>query len=570
MPDTLVRKNFFRMLVPTILTNLLSAVGAFSDTVIVGNIMGEAALSAVTFTSPVFMFINTIAIIFAVGGATAMNIDMGRGDRDSVNKIFTTAISTVTLLGFLLGIVCVIFIDGIVKILGANAETYQYVKEYAVVILGGFPVVLYNTCIAFYVRSDGRARLSMFGMLIAILANIVLDLVLVPIIGIAGAAWALVIAQGLSAVIISMHFFSEKNTLSFVPKGISPGQVLRVLKSGASTSLTFSCQFFVILIFNNLIVSISGTEGMVIYTVIYNISVVALAIFEGMSQTIQPMVSVYHGEKNSSLMRQTMCIAYKTAAVICGTVILLLEFFPQPFARLFGVTDPAILEGAVVATRIYAPAILLMTYNVLMSYFYQSTEKRLLSAMIVLCRCLVALLACALLFTVFWGLNGVWLGYLTAEILTLLLWLSMSALQAGKKGLSRFLLLKKQGPVFIRSFTGTLQNLSHTHLQAKAYLQKNGVDANKANKALLAVDKLVTNIMEHGGNKKRCSIEVYIAQEPETLRVIIRDDGKSFDPAVFKSNGAKQEEKDLCLVKEQAVFFEYRPTLGFNRTMLKY
>lgn len=224
MPDTLVRKNFFRMLVPTILTNLLSAVGAFSDTVIVGNIMGEAALSAVTFTSPVFMFINTIAIIFAVGGATAMNIDMGRGDRDSVNKIFTTAISTVTLFGFLLGIVCVVFIDGIVKILGANAETYQYVKEYAVVILGGFPVVLYNTCIAFYVRSDGRARLSMFGMLIAILANIVLDLVLVPIIGIAGAAWALVIAQGLSAVIISMHFFSEKIRCPLYRKEFPPGR----------------------------------------------------------------------------------------------------------------------------------------------------------------------------------------------------------------------------------------------------------------------------------------------------------------------------------------------------------
>lgn len=570
MPDTLVSKIFFRMLVPTILTNLLSAVGAFSDTVIVGNIMGEAALSAVTFSSPVFMLINTIAIIFAVGGATAMNIDMGRGDRDSVNKIFTTAISTVTLLGILLGIICVVFIDGIIKILGANTETYQYVKEYAVVILGGFPVVLYNTCIAFYVRSDGRARLSMSGMLVAILANIVLDLVLVPIIGIAGAAWALVIAQGLSAGIISTHFLSEKNTLSFVPKGIFPGQVLRVLKSGASTSLTFICQFLVILLFNHLIVSISGTKGMVVYTVIYNISVVALAIFEGMSQTIQPMVSVYYGEKNNCSMRRTMRVAYKTAAVICGTVILLLEVFPQPFARLFGVTDPAILEDAVMATRIYAPAVLLMTCNVLMSYFYQSTEKRFFSAMIVLSRCLVALLACALLFTAFWGLNGVWSGYLAAEILTLLLWLSVSALQARKKGLSRFLLLKEQGPVFVCSFAGTLPDLSRTLLQAKAYLQNNGVETNRADKALLAVDKLVTNRIEHSGGKKRCSIEVYIAQESEALRVIIRDDGKSFAPAVFEPDGVKQEERDLYLVKKSAAFFEYRPTLGFNRTMLKY
>ena len=63
---------------------------------------------------------------------------------------------------------------------------------------------------------------------------------------------------------------------------------------------------------------------------------------------------------------------------------------------------------------------------------------------------------------------------------------------------------------------------------------------------------------------------MYIAQESEALRVIIRDDGKSFAPAVFEPDGVKQEERDLYLVKKSAAFFEYRPTLGFNRTMLKY
>jgi Na+-driven multidrug efflux pump/anti-sigma regulatory factor (Ser/Thr protein kinase) len=455
-------------------------------------------------------------------------------------------------------------------LLGAKGEQAILTREYAGMIFFMSPFLILNITLAFLVRSDGRPKLAMSGMLISVVANIVSNVIFVgPLnMGLTGAGLATGVASAVSAVILSTHFFSKKNTLKLTKPVIS--RIPTVFKNGIGTSMTFVYMFITILFFNNLIVRVSGGDGIIVYTVIMNVANIAMSIFEGLSQTVQPMFSVYHGEKNNSAMKATFKLVVKMTVILGGVVTVLLQLFPNLLVRAFGVTGE-FAGASVFGIRVFSICIILMTFNVVMGYYYQSTGRPMLATMIVFIRNLAAQNIGALIFGIIWGLNGIWFSYLFSELVTLFIWCVYVKAVAQKLQLEGgILLLQPQVNVYNREIECNLEKLPEILQESESFMLSHNIEKKRAGRIRLAIEELVSNVINHGGEKLK-HIEIRIVLQDE-ISLIVRDDGVLFDHSTFIYSGRADIPggQGLELVRKTALSFEYRPVLGMNRTLLTY
>lgn len=557
--NPIVKKIFFAMLVPTILMNLTTALASFADTVIIGHYLDELSLSVVTYATPIYMIINTFAALFAVGGSISMSVDAGKGDKASSNRVFSMAIELILAVGILLLLAGIFFGEQITTMLGADAQVFDKVYDYSTIILVGAPAFMLNIGLAFFVRNDGRPVLSMVGMFLSIIVNIVFDIVFIGLLDldVAGAAYATVLGQIVSVVVIASHFFSRKNTIKF--KFVLKGGGVRIIKNGISTALHFVYQFVSILVLNHYVVSLAGAMGMVVYTVVFNLYTVSLALFEGLSQTVQPMVSLYYGEKSHKNIKNTLRLALIMTFVICGGITLALEIVPQVVPTVFGITESLLLEQSALAVRIFSTSMIIMTINVLVGYYLQSTEHSLMSSVLVSLRCCILFLGSAFILGKIFGVNGIWGAYTMAEALTFIIYIIMNRISRRrgiKKGIDADMLLldrnienKTQKYTFscekddIDDYIKTISEI----LEKEADIEEN----------------IVCDAKEYINELKKC-IEIkkdkYIETEINGAenKIIIRDnlDHKNIKDSINKNsnNGSKKE---------------YSPVLGWNRICIE-
>lgn len=430
--NPIVRNIFVAMLVPTIFMNLTTSIASMADTMIIGYYLDDAALSVVTFAMPVFMVINMFSALFAVGGCIAMSIDAGKGNKEEANKAFSTAIELLLSVSFVLVLAGIFFSRQITVWLGASEDVFELVQLYAKIIMLGGPVFVLNTGLAFFVRNDGRPTLSMIGMFSTIIVDIVLNFIFVGYMnmGVSGAAYSTVAGSVVGIIVLGTHFFSQKNTLRF--RFTLDNMVIRVVKNGISAALHFVYQFICILVINHLLAILAGTDGVVVYTVVFNLATVALSVFEGISQTIQPMISNYYGEKSYRNIKETLRLAFITIVIICGSVTALLEIAPQIVPVIFGIEDYTLLGTAATAVRIYAVSMMLTTANVVIGYYLQSTERNSMAAVLVSLRSFVIFLSATLILGKFFGLNGIWAAYTVAEILSFIILVIMVRMKQKK------------------------------------------------------------------------------------------------------------------------------------------
>ena len=429
----LVIKTFLSILLPTILMNLTTAIGSMADAVIIGQYLDELSLSVVTYATPIYMIINMIAALFAIGGCIAVSVDTGKGDKTGANKAFSISAICLVFLSMILFFAGVFFSRQITFLLGAGNElVFDKVKTYVQIILLGAPIFILNIAGAFFVRNDGRPTLSMVGMISGMGIDIILNLVFVGFMsmGVAGAAISTVIGQGVGLIIVGSHFLSKKNTLKF--RFAFDSSVCRIIKNGFGSALSFVYQFVTIMVMNHYVVRLSGPEGIVIYTVVFNLCTVSLAVFEGLSQTTQPMISLYFGEKSNKKIKDSVKLSVLSAVIICGSVMAILEAFPAIVPHMFGISESGLIQQSALAVRIYTTSMFIMTLNVIIGNYLQSIEFGQITSVLVSLRCCVLLLVCVFVLGELFGLGGIWAAYTVAEILTFIVFMVINIIKREK------------------------------------------------------------------------------------------------------------------------------------------
>ena len=402
-----------------------------ADTFFIANGVGKEGLIALNLALPAFNGgINAIALLIASGIGAVYSIHVGRNENRKGEEAFTATFVFAIIIGVILTFVGIFFSKDLVYLLGARGNMIELSNEYIKTLLIFSIAFIVNNIIVCMVRNDGEPRLAMIAMLSGSLSNIVLDYIFIyPLgMGMFGAALATGIAPIISLIILSTHFLRGKNSFSFVRGRISIRRIIQVITIGIPASITEFSSGIVILLFNLVIIGITGEIGVAAYGIIANISLVFIAIFTGIGQGIQPVISTCYGAGQSRKIDKTLKYAVILALSLGIIFYIICLVFADGIISAFNAEgDLQLLDLTRNGMRIYFSSTILMGVNIVIITFFSSIAMPRPSLITSLLRGIILIIPALLILPTFIGINGVWLTIPIAEALTLIIgiWLML-------------------------------------------------------------------------------------------------------------------------------------------------
>ena len=413
---------FFKYLIPSVGGMLGVSLYVLGDTMIVGRGIGSVGLAALNISIPIINVFHGLGLLFGIGASTAISISRGRGNENQVNNIFTIAMVLSLISGIILTLLRVFFIEDISMILGASKDTFHMSKDYLSVLMTFSPMFLLNYTLTVLVRNDGNPNLSMWAMLSGSIVNVILDYVFIFIFGwdMAGAALATCISPMLGLLLLSIHFIKKQNKMKFTRIKLKLSILKRIVSNGFASFIVELSAGLVIFIFNLVIIKLTGDIGVSAYSIIANLSLIATAIFTGIGQAIQPIVSVNFGAKKMSRVYKAGKFAIYTSLVVGVIFYLIGLLFPEFLVSIFSRGDKELLDITVEGIKIYFLSFIFMGINIVLTSYLQSKEYARASMIMSLLRGFIFTLVYLIMLSNIFGLTGVWMTLPLAELSTII------------------------------------------------------------------------------------------------------------------------------------------------------
>lgn len=419
-----MKKLFFKY----VALNVLGALGLsgyiLADTYFVANRLGADGLAALNLALPIFSVINGLAVMLGIGGATRYAICRYQGDQERADRAFSRAFVFGGGVGLLLLLMGLLLAGPIASLLGAEGTTLPMCTVYLRTVLLFAPCFILNQVLIAFVRNDGEPRLSMAAMLIGSLANIVLDYVfLYPLdMGIFGAALATGVAPVIGMCISSLHVIRGKNSFRLRPFRLRLRPLADLAGLGSAAFVNECATGIVLVVFNLLALRLAGTLGVAAYGIVANLAIMAVAVFTGIAQGVQPLISRCYSRDEADEVRLLSRMALLLAGSL-GAGLMLLAFFCAPqLVALFDRDGIALLrQMAEQGLRIYFVGFLFAGPNIVAAALLAAAEQARPSFFVSMLRGCVGIVPAALALALLLGLTGLWLAFPVAEAVTFLL-----------------------------------------------------------------------------------------------------------------------------------------------------
>ena len=413
-----ILKKFTRYSVSNIFGMMAISVYILADTFFIARGVGTLGLTALNIAIPAFSFIQGSGLMLGIGAATKYSILKAQGQEKGANEIFSLAVISGLIISLFFVFLSITASKYLVKILGADESIFDITVTYLRVILCFAPSFIINAIFLCFVRNDHAPALAMIAMVIGSFSNIVLDYIFVfPLnMGMFGAALATGCAPVIGLCILSLHKLRGKNNFKLVKCKLDFIKIFGILKLGLPSLITEMASGVVIIVFNILILGISGNIGVAAYGIIANISMVVTAIYTGISQAIQPLLSNCYGLKDTSGMKKIFKYALVLMLALSLVIYVILYFYASDIAFIFNKENDNILQTmAVEGLKVYFTATPFLGFNIIISIVFISMEKAVPAQIISLCRGFFILVPSAVILSKVFLMLGVWLSLLFCE-----------------------------------------------------------------------------------------------------------------------------------------------------------
>lgn len=446
-----IKSRFIQYVLPSVAAMWVYTIYTMADGIFVARGVGEQALAAVNLCMPMINGAFSMGILFAVGASTRASICKGRGDTQESNRVFTIGAVTVAAIGLLTALTATLLLPQLARLLGADAETLPYVKGYLGIIVLFLPFYMTSYYLEVLAKADGFPKLAIKTSIAGALTNIVLDAIFVLVFhwGIEGAAVATGLSQAMTFSIYLRHFLARTplrkaavsaangtaaNATLSTPAAANPGftfvrvrwqpqAVVRFAKLGLADCVTELSIGLCIFVFNRTLLAVSGSEGVVIYTVISYFGQLVLMTMMGINQGSQPLISYYYGRGKSDFCSYIFRLALCCAG-LCAIVAFVIGFFcPAPIVNIYidHGTNPELYARGIRAFRLYAPAFLPLGIVIPMMGYFTSLELPKQAMSISLGRGMLFAICALLLLAFLFGEPGIWISAVVSETCTLIL-----------------------------------------------------------------------------------------------------------------------------------------------------
>ncbi len=363
-------------------------------------------------------------MLIGIGSTANISLNLGRGKRDVAEKLIGNSVTLSLIVGIAITAIGLIFLNPILNIFGASANTLFYAKEYITVILIGSTFNILSFALSSTVRADGNPQMASFTMIVGCITNVILDYVFVFVfnMGIKGAALATVISQALTFFIILFYYTKGKSNLKLKTQNLKleKSLIIMTFAIGIAPFATQIANSLVQVVANNALKTYGNDLAIGAMTIISSLNMVFMMPIFGINQGCQPIIGFNYGARKFERAKKTFIYATIAATVICTIGGILIQLFPQVAISIFN-NEAELTELAVKGLRIYLLMMPIVGINIVATSYYQSVGKAKMSMFVSLLRQVILLIPFTLILPTFMGLDGVWAAGACADLLSVVI-----------------------------------------------------------------------------------------------------------------------------------------------------
>lgn len=361
--------------------------------------------------------------MIGTGGSALVSKTIGEGNKQKANEYFSMLVYLLGIAGVILTVVGIIFIEPISIWLGAEGKMINDCVIYGKgLLISLIPFLLQNCLQSFFVVAE-RPKMGLIISIIVGVTNIILDALFIYVwkMGVFGAALATEISQTIGGL-ISVIYFVRKNDspLRLTKAKFDVKAIIKACVNGSSEMLTNVSTSLVNMLYNLQLMKIAGPDGVVAYGIIMYISFIFSGTYIGYSLGSAPIISYHYGAKDKKELRNLLGKSLKLMTITSIVMTVSAEILAQPLASIFVGYDKDLLDMTTVAIRIFSLSYLISGFNIFSSAFFTALNNGVVSAIISFLRTLLFQVAMILILPAIWGINGIWLAVVVAEILALI------------------------------------------------------------------------------------------------------------------------------------------------------
>lgn len=376
MQENDIKTLFYRYLWAYILVALSGCLGNVVDGIIVGNLISEDGVSAITLAKPINQFIFTLHLLINAGAGMLVAYAIGQHKIDDARRFFTRALSLTLGIGVLLAIFGgIIFPYQTSRMLCDEGPILPLAEDYIQVLLIGSPAFILMWGLSTMVGVDGSPRLVSLAVIIDNVVNLLLDIVFIQWFGwgITGSSVATVVGHLVGIAILLGHWRKPENR-RLIPIFSTDGLIdswKRIISQGAPLAVASICLTLLLFSANKIFQSTTGRTGIFVFALCMNLLQVYNLFLSGTCQTLQSLGAIQVGKKNDEGVRTVIKRGFRFITTAMLITCLLVWLYPQGIARLFGCDEPEMLTQSAPALRVFALSFIPFCYIYVLMIVYK-------------------------------------------------------------------------------------------------------------------------------------------------------------------------------------------------------
>lgn len=416
-----VSKLLRKYAVPAIIAMTASSLYNIVDSIFIGQGVGPYAISGFAITFPFMNLAAAFGSLIGVGASTLSSVLLGQRDYDNAKRVLGNVVVLNLIMGGIFSLLSLLFLDQILSFFGASENTLPYAREYMVIILAGNIITHMYLGLNALLRSSGHPKQAMAATMLTVGLNCLLDPLFIFVfdMGIAGAAWATILAQ-LVALVWLLRIFSNKNELIHFQKGIFRLQK-RIVKDslaiGLAPFLMNAVSCFVVIFINRQLLKYGGDLSVGAYGIVNRYVFLFMMIVMGFTQGMQPIAGYNYGARQYDRVTEVLKRTIKWGMIVMTTSFVVGMLFPYTVVSAF-TNDPDLIEKSAHGVRIIVIAFPVIGINLVTSNFFQSIGKPKKSIFLSLSRQLIFLTPLLYILPTFMGEKGVWWSFAISDLIS--------------------------------------------------------------------------------------------------------------------------------------------------------
>lgn len=554
-------------LLPGIMLTAALQIGNIVDTMLVGNLLGPDAMSAVKIGMAVDNIIEIPGYVLGVGGSVAAGILMGNRETEKAKKVFSSTLTISVLLGLIFCFFS-IWSGQYADWLCGGSSLVEDARNFIFVTLLISPILSVALQMINYVAVDNNPTLASAYVITANVLNLVLDYILLKYTGLgtAGAALSTGLGYGLALILLVFYVKSKKRMLSFVNpfSGLKPA-VFAALTAGIPTLLYMVFEIIKDVALNTMIIKTVGETAMIIYTVCFNATLCVQLFAGGIVGLLSSMGSVLYGKCDffgiKSLIKYLMRYSY----IVLSAFMLVMIALPEIFLRLFGVTEPELTAPGCVALLIYTFSLPFYLWNHFMTVYYQCTDKTFLSSLITSLQTCVVVVPAAFIFVAAARaletdlVNALSLSFVFSEIAALLITLIYQRIK--HKNQNYFMLPKQDENILDFTVSDCSDLICEAKNMIAEFCQKQKVSEIAVDNAATVTEQVLRDIFTSASAK---NVDVSVNMTANTVQIRLMDNGIPFNPLEDKTDKSDSSDSSMSKIQQTIEKVEYLRVIDLN------